>query len=64
MRAIGLALMSQVMEEEVRAVTNCSEPSGPLEHAVWDEMMRGLSTRNYGAVVKDFHEAYGWKSRR
>jgi hypothetical protein len=30
-----------------------------LEHAVWDKMMRGLSTRNYGAVVKDFHEAYG-----
>ena len=22
-------------------------------------MMRGLSTRNYGAVVKDFHNAYG-----
>jgi putative transposase len=22
-------------------------------------MMRGLSTRNYGAVVKEFHEAYG-----
>jgi hypothetical protein len=22
-------------------------------------MMRGLSTRNYGAVVKDFHQAYG-----
>jgi putative transposase len=33
--------------------------SGPLEHGVWDKMMRGLSTRNYGAVVKDFHEAYG-----
>src|SRR5450759_4246042 len=33
--------------------------SGPMEHAVWDKMMRGLSTRNYGAVVKDFHEAYG-----
>src|SRR5438552_2958116 len=32
---------------------------GPLEHGVWDKMMRGLSTRNYGAVVKDFHEAYG-----
>ena len=31
--------------------------SGPKEHAVWDKMMRGLSTRNYGAVVKDFHEA-------
>ena len=26
---------------------------------VWDKMMRGLSTRNYGAVVKDFHDAYG-----
>ena len=33
--------------------------SGPMEHGVWDKMMRGLSTRNYGAVVKDFHEAYG-----
>lgn len=32
--------------------------SGPMEHAVWDKMMRGLSTRNYGAVVKDFREAY------
>jgi putative transposase len=31
----------------------------PLEHAVWDKMMRGLSTRNYGAVVKDFQQAYG-----
>ncbi len=33
--------------------------SGPLEASVWDKMMRGLSTRNYGAVVKDFSEAYG-----
>jgi hypothetical protein len=33
--------------------------SAPREHAVWDKMMRGLSTRNYGAVVKDFREAYG-----
>ena len=33
--------------------------SGPMEHVVWDKMMRGLSTRNYGAVVKDFHQAYG-----
>ncbi len=32
---------------------------GPMEHAVWDKMMRGLSTRNDGAVVKDFHQAYG-----
>ena len=28
--------------------------SGPLQASVWDKMMRGLSTRNYGAVVKDF----------
>lgn len=33
--------------------------SGPLQLGVWDKMMRGLSTRNYGAVVKDFHNAYG-----
>jgi len=33
--------------------------SGPLEAAVWDKMMRGLSTRNYGPVVKDFAQAYG-----
>ena len=33
--------------------------STPLEQAVWEKMMRGLSTRNYGAVVKDFQEAYG-----
>jgi putative transposase len=33
--------------------------SGPVEHAVWDKMMRGLSTRNYGAVVRDFRQAYG-----
>ncbi|HEY6372941.1 MAG TPA: IS256 family transposase [Candidatus Sulfotelmatobacter sp.] len=33
--------------------------SGPRELAVWDRMMRGLSTRNYGVVVKDFRDAYG-----
>jgi putative transposase len=33
--------------------------SGPIQAGVWDKMMRGLSTRNYGAVVKDFHNAYG-----
>ena len=32
--------------------------SGP-QAAVWDKMMRGLSTRNYGPVVKDFANAYG-----
>ena len=33
--------------------------SAPMQLGVWDKMMRGLSTRNYGAVVKDFHNAYG-----
>ena len=33
--------------------------SGPLQKAVWDKMMRGLSTRNYGAVVREFQQAYG-----
>ncbi len=33
--------------------------SGPIQASVWDKMMRGLSTRNYGAVVKDFQDAYG-----
>lgn len=33
--------------------------SGPLQLGVWEKMMRGLSTRNYGAVVKEFHNAYG-----
>src|SRR5271157_5108576 len=28
----------------------------PVSAEVWDKMMRGLSTRNYGAVVKDFHQ--------
>src|SRR5260370_42508770 len=26
---------------------------------VWDHLMRGLTTRNYGAVVKEFTAAYG-----
>lgn len=33
--------------------------SGPLQQGVWDKMMRGLSTRNYGAVVKEFSNACG-----
>ena len=33
--------------------------SGPMQAGVWDKIMRGLSTRNYGAVVKDFQDAYG-----
>src|SRR5690242_2222322 len=38
---------------------SCFKRNGPLEQGVWDKMMRGLSTRNYGAVVKDFQSAYG-----
>jgi len=33
--------------------------SESMQAGVWDKMMRGLSTRNYGAVVKDFQDAYG-----
>jgi putative transposase len=33
--------------------------SGPMQKGVWDKLMRGLSTRNYGAVVKQFQQAYG-----
>ena len=108
LREAGLALMSLVMEEEVRHVAGerhqqheerrahrwgkedgycvidgqkvpiqrtrlrtknkreqrlgsyeLFQRSGPLQQGVWDKMMRGLSTRNYGAVVKDFSTAYG-----
>jgi hypothetical protein len=31
----------------------------PLEDGVWWKMMRGLTTRNYGAVTKTFRQAYG-----
>lgn len=37
--------------------------SGPMQLGVWDKMMRGLSTRNYGAVVKEFHHACGSRNR-
>jgi putative transposase len=33
--------------------------SGPLQQGVWDKMTRGLSTRDYGAVVKEFSNVYG-----
>ena len=34
---------------------------GPMQAAVWDRMMRGLSARNYGAVAQQFTDAYGVK---
>src|SRR5258708_32379776 len=30
-----------------------------MQAGVWDKMMRALSTRNYGGVVRDFQDAYG-----
>lgn len=31
----------------------------PLNEAVWERLMMGLSTRNYGKAVREFSEAYG-----
>ena len=31
----------------------------PLTEAVWERLMLGLSTRNYGQAVREFAEAYG-----
>ena len=31
----------------------------PLERNVWEKLMCGLSTRNYGKVTREFAEAYG-----
>ncbi len=31
----------------------------PLAAAVWDKLMLGLSTRNYGKAVREFADAYG-----
>ena len=52
-------LRSQENREQRLGSYELFQRSAPREHAVWDKMMRGLSTRNYGAVVKEFHEAYG-----
>jgi putative transposase len=52
-------LRSQENREQRLGSYELFQRSAPREHAVWDKMMRGLSTRNYGAVVKEFREAYG-----
>src|SRR3954462_5326953 len=31
----------------------------PLTETVWEKLMLGLSTRNYGQAVREFREAYG-----
>jgi putative transposase len=51
-------LRNQENREQPLGSYELFQRSGPLEHGVWDKMMRGLSTRNYGAVVKEFREAY------
>ncbi len=33
--------------------------NAPLDKAVWEKLMLGLSTRNYGPAVKQFAQAYG-----
>lgn len=54
---------TRVRDRSKREVTLGSyemfQRSGPVQMAVWDKMVRGLSTRNYGPVVKDFAQAYG-----
>jgi putative transposase len=52
-------LRTQDQREQRLGSYELFQRSGPLQEGVWDKMMRGLSTRNYGAVVKDFHDAYG-----
>lgn len=52
-------LRNQEKREQRLGSYELFQRSAPLEHGVWDKMMRGLSTRNYGAVVKEFREAYG-----
>jgi transposase-like protein len=52
-------LRTQDQHEQRLGSYELFQRSGPMQAGVWDKMMRGLSTRNYGAVVKDFHDAYG-----
>ena len=52
----------------VRSIDGREQPLGsyelfrrgqPLEEAVWDKLMRAISTRNYARAVRQFAEAYG-----
>lgn len=51
----GLALMNR---EQRLGSYEMFQRSAPLQQGVWDETMRGLSTRDYGAVAREFSEAY------
>ena len=55
----GTRLRTPEIREQRLGSYEMFQRSGPMEHAVWDKLMRRLSTRNYGVMVKDFHEAYG-----
>jgi putative transposase len=47
-------------DEEVRLGTYEMFHRGePLTETVWEKLMLGLSTRNYGRAVREFTEAYG-----
>jgi transposase-like protein len=49
----------EVVAKSLVANYELFQRSAPMQASVWDKMMRGLSTRNYRAVVEDFHDAYG-----
>lgn len=58
----------RVRKPRVRSVDGHEEALGsyelfrrnePLDEAVWDKLMLGLSTRNYSRAVREFAESYG-----
>src|SRR5215207_7806652 len=59
-RQAGLQLIGLLMEEEVRLGSyELFHRGEPLTETVWEKLMLGLSTRNYGRAVREFTEAYG-----
>jgi transposase-like protein len=57
---IGRPRARGVAGQEVRLGSyELSHRAEPLTEAVWERLMMGLSTRNYGRAVREFTEAYG-----
>ena len=52
-------LRSEKGREESLGSYELFRRSEPLDAAVWDKLMLGLSTRNYSKAVREFSEAYG-----
>ena len=52
-------LRSEKGREESLGSYELFRRSEPLDADVWDELMLGLSTRNYAQAVREFTEAYG-----